>query len=170
MLTQGESVEAHALRERGWSVSAIARHLGRDRKTIRAYLSGGRGQPRARAGGGAVASGGVGGGVGVWRGAAVPVGVAAGVRRAVGGGDPPVAVRPHVDGVPSGVRGRDRVVRGGREVLRRGRGRVPVAARGAQGRGGEGEPLRGAAMVADAARWGDPRAGAGPAGRVVRGE
>ena len=27
MLTQGESVEAHALRERGWSVSAIARHL-----------------------------------------------------------------------------------------------------------------------------------------------
>src|SRR5260370_826886 len=42
MLTQGESVEAHALRERGWSVSAIARHLGRDRKTIRAYLSGER--------------------------------------------------------------------------------------------------------------------------------
>ena len=42
MLTQGESVEAHALRERGWSVSAIARHLGRDRKTVRAYLSGKR--------------------------------------------------------------------------------------------------------------------------------
>src|SRR5580692_12754543 len=42
MLTQGESVEAHALRERGWSVSAIARHLGRDRKTVRAYLSGQR--------------------------------------------------------------------------------------------------------------------------------
>ena len=42
MLTQGESVEAHALRERGWSVSAIARHLGRDRKTVRAYLSGER--------------------------------------------------------------------------------------------------------------------------------
>ena len=42
MLTQGESVEAHALRERGWSVSAIARHLGRDRKTVRAYLSGRR--------------------------------------------------------------------------------------------------------------------------------
>jgi IS30 family transposase len=35
MLTQGESVEVHALRERGWSVSAIARHLGRDRKTVR---------------------------------------------------------------------------------------------------------------------------------------
>ena len=35
MLTQGESVEAHALRERGWSVSAIARHLKRDRKTVR---------------------------------------------------------------------------------------------------------------------------------------
>src|SRR5579862_6719725 len=42
MLTQGESVEAHGLRERGWSVSAIARHLGRDRKTVRAYLSGRR--------------------------------------------------------------------------------------------------------------------------------
>jgi len=42
MLTQGESVEVHALRERGWSVSAIARHLGRDRKTVRAYLNGKR--------------------------------------------------------------------------------------------------------------------------------
>ena len=35
MLTWGESVEAHALRKRGWSVSAIARHLDRDRKTVR---------------------------------------------------------------------------------------------------------------------------------------
>src|SRR5256712_6982775 len=42
MLTQGESVEAHALRERGWSISAIARHLGRDRKTVRAYVAGKR--------------------------------------------------------------------------------------------------------------------------------
>ena len=42
MLTQGESVEAHALRKRGWSVSAIARHLDRDRKTVRAYLDGTR--------------------------------------------------------------------------------------------------------------------------------
>ncbi len=40
MFTQEEDVEAHALRGRGWSVSAIARHLGRDRKTIRRYLSG----------------------------------------------------------------------------------------------------------------------------------
>jgi transposase len=47
MLTQGEDVEAHALRERGWSISAIARHLGRDRKTVRAYLSGER-QPGRR--------------------------------------------------------------------------------------------------------------------------
>lgn len=47
MLTQGEDVEAHALRERGWSISAIARHLGRDRKTVRAYLSGER-QPGVR--------------------------------------------------------------------------------------------------------------------------
>lgn len=42
MLTQGEDVEAHALAGRGWSISAIARHLGRDRKTVRTYLSGRR--------------------------------------------------------------------------------------------------------------------------------
>lgn len=42
MLTRGEDVEAQALRKRGWTVSAIARHLGRDRKTVRAYLSGER--------------------------------------------------------------------------------------------------------------------------------
>jgi transposase len=42
MLTQREDVEVHALKERGWSISAIARHTGRDRKTIRAYLNGER--------------------------------------------------------------------------------------------------------------------------------
>lgn len=42
MLSKGEDVEAYALKERGWSVLAIARHLGRDPKTIRAYLSGER--------------------------------------------------------------------------------------------------------------------------------
>ncbi len=42
MLAREEDVEARALRTQGWSVSAIARHLGRDRKTIRAYLSGQR--------------------------------------------------------------------------------------------------------------------------------
>ena len=41
MLTQEDDIDAHALR-RGWSISAIARHLGRDRKTIRAYLTGER--------------------------------------------------------------------------------------------------------------------------------
>ena len=30
----------HALHARGWTISAIARHLGHDRKTIRAYLDG----------------------------------------------------------------------------------------------------------------------------------
>jgi len=48
MLTQGEDVEAHALSERGWSISAIARHLERDRKTVRSYLSGDR-EPGVRA-------------------------------------------------------------------------------------------------------------------------
>lgn len=42
MLTQEEDVDAHALRRQGWTISAIARHLGRDRKTIRAYLNGER--------------------------------------------------------------------------------------------------------------------------------
>ena len=42
MLTQEDDVDAHALRERGWSISAIARLLGHDRKTIRAYLTGQR--------------------------------------------------------------------------------------------------------------------------------
>jgi transposase len=40
MFTSGEDVEAHALKQRGWTISAIARHLDRDRKTIRAYLFG----------------------------------------------------------------------------------------------------------------------------------
>lgn len=48
MLTWGEDVEAHALKERGWSISAIARHLDRDRRTIRGYLNGER-QPGRRA-------------------------------------------------------------------------------------------------------------------------
>src|SRR5579862_5967337 len=42
MLTWENSVEASALRRQGWSISAIARHLGHDRKTIRDYLDGKR--------------------------------------------------------------------------------------------------------------------------------
>jgi transposase len=42
MISRGDDVEAHALRKRGWSISAIARHLGRDRGTIRAHLNGKR--------------------------------------------------------------------------------------------------------------------------------
>jgi IS30 family transposase len=34
MLSLEEDVEAQGLRDQGWSISAIARHLGRDRKTI----------------------------------------------------------------------------------------------------------------------------------------
>lgn len=40
MLTQEDVVEVHAMRKRGWSVAAIARHTGRDPKTIRRHLSG----------------------------------------------------------------------------------------------------------------------------------
>jgi transposase len=42
MLTREDDVDAHALHRRGWTISAIARHLGHDRKTIRAYLRGDR--------------------------------------------------------------------------------------------------------------------------------
>lgn len=42
MLSGEEDVDAHALRRQGWSISAIARHLGRDRRTVRAYLNGER--------------------------------------------------------------------------------------------------------------------------------
>jgi transposase len=41
MLSKEDDVEIHALAGRGWSVSAIARHTGRDRKTVRKYLAGG---------------------------------------------------------------------------------------------------------------------------------
>src|ERR1035437_6899971 len=42
MLTQGQDAEVHALKQRGWSITALANHLGHDRKTIRAYLNGER--------------------------------------------------------------------------------------------------------------------------------
>ena len=38
MLTEEDDVEIYALAARGWSVSAISRHTGRDRKTVRKYL------------------------------------------------------------------------------------------------------------------------------------
>jgi transposase len=40
MLTQEDDVEIHALARKGWSKSAIARHTGRDRKTVAKYLAG----------------------------------------------------------------------------------------------------------------------------------
>lgn len=35
-------MDIHALHKRGWTISAIARHIGRDRKTVRSYLNGER--------------------------------------------------------------------------------------------------------------------------------
>jgi transposase len=46
MLTQENDVEIHALAARGWNQSAISRHTGRDRKTIRKYLAAGDGPVR----------------------------------------------------------------------------------------------------------------------------
>lgn len=48
MLSPEEDVEITSLKNRGWSISAIARHTGRDRKTVRAYLNGQR-EPGVRA-------------------------------------------------------------------------------------------------------------------------
>ena len=48
MLSPDEDVEITSLKKRGWSIAAIARHTGHDRKTVRAYLSGQR-EPGVRA-------------------------------------------------------------------------------------------------------------------------
>jgi len=48
MLTREDDIDVHALRRQGWTISAIARHLGKDRRTIRAYLSGREAGVRAR--------------------------------------------------------------------------------------------------------------------------
>jgi transposase len=42
MLTQEETIDANALYRRGWTISAIARHMNHDRKTIRGYVTGAR--------------------------------------------------------------------------------------------------------------------------------
>lgn len=42
MFSGSEDMQAEALFKRGWTISSIARHLGRDRKTVRAYLNGER--------------------------------------------------------------------------------------------------------------------------------
>jgi transposase len=47
MITREEDVDIHALRRQGWTISAIANHVGRDRKTVRNYLNGKR-QPGMR--------------------------------------------------------------------------------------------------------------------------
>ncbi|MDQ2709100.1 MAG: IS21 family transposase, partial [Actinomycetota bacterium] len=48
MLTREDDIDVHALHRQGWTISAIARHLGRDRKTIRAYLNGREAGVRSR--------------------------------------------------------------------------------------------------------------------------
>lgn len=48
MLSREDVVEIVALYRRGWSISAIARHTGRDRKTVRAWLHGEREHERRR--------------------------------------------------------------------------------------------------------------------------
>ncbi len=50
MLTWEDNLEVHALRKRGWTITAIARHTGFDRKTVRKYLAGAQPGVRARPG------------------------------------------------------------------------------------------------------------------------
>ena len=40
MLTWEPTMQVHALHARGWTISAIARHVGINRRTVRAYLAG----------------------------------------------------------------------------------------------------------------------------------
>ena len=42
MITREDDVDIHALHRQGWTITAIARHVGRDRKTVRDYLNGKR--------------------------------------------------------------------------------------------------------------------------------
>jgi transposase len=42
MITREDDVDIHALRRQGWTITAIAHHVGRDRKTVRDYLTGKR--------------------------------------------------------------------------------------------------------------------------------
>jgi transposase len=49
MLTEENDVEIHALHTRGWNQSAISRHTGRDRKTVRKYLAAAEVPARERA-------------------------------------------------------------------------------------------------------------------------
>ena len=42
MITREDDVDIHALRRQGWTITAIAHHVGRDRKTVRNYLNGKR--------------------------------------------------------------------------------------------------------------------------------
>lgn len=50
MIPAQAAAQARQLRTSGWTVSAISRHLGHDRKTIRIYLAGVRDPGQARAG------------------------------------------------------------------------------------------------------------------------
>ena len=255
-------MDAHALHRRGWTISAIARHLGHDRKTIRAYLHGDRvagpsvgaaslirsscspgtaasGWSRTRTCGrrpcstrllelgydrsyptftrqlrarglrppcepcrpakgrpvaviehppgeetqfdwlelpdppaawgwgskafllvGALAHS------GRWRGVlaestrpAAPDRRAAPDMRRLGRADPQLAVRPDGHGLPSRHRPGHRILRRGRQALRGVGGDLPAPAREPQRRGGEGQPHRGATLVAHPARRRHDRAG-----------
>ena len=49
-MTLEEQVQVSAMRGRGWSITAISKHLGKDRKTVRSYLEREeRGEPYQRA-------------------------------------------------------------------------------------------------------------------------
>ena len=110
----------------------------------------------------------VAGGAGRVRGPAAPD---RGPRRGgapAGRGEPVLAVRPDGHGVSSRLGSGHRELRRRREALRRRGEDLPVAARAAQGGGGEGQPQRGAALVAHSGRRAHDGRRAGRPGPVLR--
>ena len=85
-----------------------------------------------------------------------------------GRADRGVAVRPDGHRRAPRIRAGHRVVRRGGQALRRVGAAVPAAARQPQGRGGEGQPRRGAAVLAHPGRRRHARAGPAAPGHLVR--
>jgi hypothetical protein len=110
----------------------------------------------------------VAGGAGRVRGPGAPGRGAARRQRPPGRAAQAVAVRPDGDGLPPEHGPVDRLVRRGRQALRRARRHLPVPARQPQGQRREEQPLGRAALVAHPARRVVRRAGPGVAGRVLR--
>src|SRR5450756_1238546 len=188
MLTREDDIDVHALRRQGWTITAIARHLGRDRKTIRAYLAGDReAGVRARSTPGpfevfapycaqrladdphllvgALSHS------GCWRGLLCEsedqphlIDGLDRITRALGGLTRDWRFDRMATVITPGHREGQRLVRGRRQVLRRRGSTLSAAAWQPQGRRGEGQPRGRPTVLADPARRRVRRGGPSPAG------